>query len=103
MHDLSPLPARDLVLDQRILEPDRPATELSEHDRRAIGIRIAPNPPHDQLVPANLADHHPVERRARPELLGGAVEDPRRRADLAEPPDGVGHPLERIRAPNITG
>jgi hypothetical protein len=56
-----------------------------------------------QAVAKDLADHHPVERRARPELVGGPVEDPLRRADLAEAPDGVRHALERIRAAHIVG
>ena len=54
-----------------------------------------------QASVADLADQDPVKLRARPELLGSTLEDPLRRADLAQPSDGIAHALERIRAPHV--
>jgi hypothetical protein len=49
----------------------------------------------------HLADQHPIELRAGAELLRRAVNDPLGRADLAEPPDGVTHALERVGAEHV--
>ena len=53
------------------------------------------------LIVEDLADQHAVELRSVAELLGGAVQYPFRRADLAESSDGVTDTLQRVGAPNV--
>ena len=103
LHDLGLLAARHLVLDRGIFEPHRRAPQFLERGRGSARILSAPDDARVQTVRADVADQHPVEFRARAELLGGPLEDALRRADLPEPPDRVGHALERIGAPHVFG
>lgn len=54
-----------------------------------------------EAVLPDVSDQHPLELGADEELLGRTVEDPLRRANLAEPPHCVSHSLERVRPANI--
>ena len=72
LHDLGPLPARDLVLDQRVLEPDRLAAKLLESRRRAVRIRGAPDRSHDADCPRE-------PRRPSPGRTPSSSRAPRRR------------------------
>jgi hypothetical protein len=90
---------RTTFLHERILEPYSAVPLQLLHRPRARIVAVdAPDRCGDERSLEYLADHYPVEVRAGAEFVRSPREDPLRRPQLAQPPDRVPNPVQRIRA-----
>ena len=95
-HDLRALTTNDFLLDKRILEPDRRALQLRERQLGRGAVLARPDRAGSEETVGDLPDQDAVELRSGAELVSGTVENPGRRSDLAQPPDGVADALQSI-------